>query len=211
MLTIEWRVLPIIRASFNMKAMKPWVVVLLFVCVIQACTVVNQPPPQQKTQLQVREFETREFDTNDSRLILKAVLNVLQDDGFVVKNAVPDLGLLTATKEIQLSGSQSRSTNSRNDADTWGDIFEAIFRSGSNNQRNRQQRTETTYNKFKQVEVSVNVTELGKRCRVRANFLAKVLDNLGNPVEVYNVDDPKFYQDFFVKVDKGVFLQKQGF
>lgn len=46
---------------------------------------------------------------------------------------------------------------------------------------------------------------------MRANFQVKVLDNLGNPKEVYQVEDAKFYQDFFVKVDKGVFIQKQGF
>ena len=62
----------------------------------------------------------------------------------------------------------------------------------------------------KTVEVSVNVTEYGSRSRVRANFLAKILDNKGDPAEVYTIDDPKFYQDFFSKVDKGVFLQKQG-
>ena len=59
--------------------------------------------------------------------------------------------------------------------------------------------------------MSVNVTEMGRRSKVRANFQARVLDNVGNPVEVYVIQDPKFYQDFFSKVDKGIFIQKQGF
>lgn len=134
---------------------------------------------------------------------MKAMLNVLQDDGFVVKNAVVDLGLLTATKEIQLSSRPSTSDS------YWTEAFAGIVL-GRNQDRNRQQQ-DLRYNKFKQIEVSINVTEQGRRSKVRANFQAKILDNTGNPVDVYVIRDPKFYQDFFAKVDKGIFLQKQGF
>jgi len=171
-----------------------------------ACTIINQAPPTAtpQTQLQVREFQTREFDTNDVKLIMKAMLNVLQDDGFVIKNAVTDLGLLTATKEIQLSGSKS------NGDQYWTEIFDSLFKSSSS-RSNTSRRAEQPYSKFKQVEVSINVSELGRRSKVRANFQAKVIDNVGNPVEVYVIQDPKFYQEFFAKVDKGIFIQKQGF
>lgn len=173
---------------------------------LASCTIINRPPrlQQPETQLQTREFQTRDFDTNDVKLVMKAMLNVLQDDGFVVKNAVVDLGLLTATKEIQLSG-QSTASDSY-----WTEAFAALL-SGRGNQGSRGQQQDQRYNKFKQIEVSINVTEQGRRSRVRANFQAKTLDNTGNPVEVYVIKDPKFYQDFFAKVDKGIFLQKQGF
>lgn len=172
-----------------------------------ACTIVSGPRPNAlpQTQLQTREFQTREFDTNDVKLVMKAMLNVLQDDGFVVKNAVPDLGLLTATKEVQISGGSSSRTDQY-----WTDVFESVLRS-SNSRSGQRDRQEQRYNKFKQIEVSVNVTEMGRRSKVRANFQARVLDNVGNPVEVYVIQDPKFYQDFFSKVDKGIFIQKQGF
>ena len=179
------------------------------------CTVVSRPPatrPQQ-TQLQTREFQTREYDTNDVKLVLKAVLNVLQDDGFVVKNAVPDLGLLTATKDVNLSGAQQQGVSGRND-DYWMEVIMQAL--GGNSNRNRatsarDREREIRTAAFKSIEVSVNVSELGKRCKVRANFQAKILDSKGDPMSVQAVDDPKFYQDFFVKVDKGIFLQKQGF
>jgi hypothetical protein len=57
----------------------------------------------------------------------------------------------------------------------------------------------------------VNISEFGKQSKVRANFQVKILDNQGRAVEVYQVEDPKYYQDFFMKVDKGIFIQKQGF
>ncbi len=176
--------------------------------VAAGCTIVNRAPQTQppKTQLQIREFQTREYDTNDVKLIMKAVLNVLQDDGFVVKNAVVDLGLLTATKEVDIA--QGRTSTASDDY--WGEVFSSVFRGSSYKTRtNRTQ--DVRYNKFKVVEVSVNISELGRRSKVRANFQAKILDNTGQPVEVSVIEDPKFYQDFFVKVDKGIFIQKQGF
>ncbi|NQW30624.1 MAG: hypothetical protein HQ472_08935 [Ignavibacteria bacterium] len=185
---------------------------------ISACTVVNQraPIPTPKTQLQIRELQTREFDTNDVKLILKAVLNVLQDDDFVVKNAVPDLGLLTATKELQLTDRKSSgtrtTTNSSNSTDYWLDVLDRMFgKTSRTHSHSNSQTVQERFNKFKMVEVSINISEIGSRCKVRANFQAKILDNQGEPVEVYTIDDPKFYQDFFVKVDKGIFIQKQGF
>ena len=171
------------------------------VSMISACTIVNtyQAPDAPKTQLQTRQVQTREFDTNNVKLIMKAVINVLQDDGFIVKNSQLDLGLLTAQKEIDLSQSRGNSN------DCWSEFFQGIARNRSRNS------TDLTYSKIKIVESSVNISEFGKQTKVRANFQVKVLDNLGNPKEVYQVEDAKFYQDFFVKVDKGVFIQKQGF
>jgi hypothetical protein len=184
--------------------MKHLLLVVLAGVVVSSCTIVNQGAPPPKTQLQIREFQTREFDTNDVKLVMKAVINVLQDEGFVVKNAVMDLGLITASKELQLSGASSSSSST----DYWSDVFAKMFGGSSKNSRSSNE--QPRFNKFKVVEASVNVSEMGSRCRIRANFLAKVLDNQGDPSEVYTIDDAKFYQDFFSKVDKGVFLQRQG-
>ena len=171
-----------------------------------ACTIIRRPEQVRtpQTQLQTREYQTREFDTNDVKLVMKAMLNVLQDDGFVVKNAVMDLGLLTATKEIQLD---NRSASNK----YWTDAVDLVFDPRGSSGRNRTATQDVRFNKFKQIEVSINVSELGRRCKVRANFQAKILDNTGSPVEVSPITDSKFYQDFFVKVDKGIFLQRQGF
>lgn len=150
------------------------------------------------TQTQIREFQTRYFDTNDVKLVMKSVLNVLQDDGYIVKNAVVDLGLVTASKEIDLSNP------SRQKDDFWEQFFLSL--ANANNNSNQRE----VYKKIRQIEVSINVSEYGRQTKVRANFQARELDNTGNVIKVYSVDDAKFYQDFFSKVDKGVFLQKQG-
>ncbi|MFC2130625.1 hypothetical protein ACFLSQ_04265 [Bacteroidota bacterium] len=179
-----------------------YLIIAGFALIAAGCTVVSfqqQAQPAQ-TQLQTREFQTREFDTNNTKLILKAMINVLQDDGFVIKNADADLGLLFATKEINLTKSRNK-----NNQDFWETFFESMA------EKNKRHETDKSFNKIKIVEASINVTELGRRSKVRANFQAKILDNRGNAVDVYAVDDPKYYQNFFSKVSKGVFLEKQGF
>src|SRR5262252_4677186 len=79
----------------------------LLVAVLAGGCAATTPPA--KTQLEIREFQTRDFDVSDARLVMKAMLNVLQDDGYVVKNAVVDLGLITATRETDLTPGQSGS------------------------------------------------------------------------------------------------------
>lgn len=185
--------------------MKTFCLITLFTAsVLSGCTIIGSSRPNTtKTPLQIREIQTREFDTNNVQLVMKALLNVLQDDGFVVKNAVTDLGLITASKELQIS------TRTTGKSDIWNDIFESLTKtSGQHSTRNTHQVEK--FDKFKVVDVSVNVSEYGTRTKVRANFQAKILDNEGQPSSIYTIEDPKFYQDFFSRVDKGIFLQKQG-
>lgn len=178
---------------------------LLIVCVgllwvVSSCTMMNTGVGRQQTQLQTRQFQTREYDSVETKRLMKAILNVLQDDGFVVKNAVVDLGLLSAIKETDL---QRQNQPAQGDTDIFGillDIFSSGKRSGKSAMRT---------SRFQVVEATVNISEFGSQSRVRVSFQAKILDERGEPLEVYPIDDMKFYQEFFAKVDKGIFLQKQ--
>jgi hypothetical protein len=186
---------------------------LVAMTVLQSCTFISRGDmpnirPQQ-TQLQTRQYQTREYDTNDVKLIMKAVLNTLQDDGFVVKNAVVDLGLISAQKDIDLAGG-GRSGGSIGESST-NSFWEAFFGSLDGQRRRNNSGLEQRSKTFKMIEATVNVSDFGKQARVRASFQAKYLDQRGNPLDVYTVDDAKFYQDFFAKVDKGIFIQKQKF
>jgi hypothetical protein len=138
-----------------------------------------------KTQLQIREFQTRTYDTNDTKMVMKAVLNVLQDDGYIVKNAVPDLGLLTAEKQIDIENKT--------------EAFFATFFAGA----------QARWEKACFIECSANISEYGKQSRVRVNFQLKTLDNKGGIVEIKQLEDAPYYNLFFSKVDKGIFIEKE--
>jgi len=143
-------------------------------------------PKTEKTQLQIRSIQTRTYETSESKLVLKAMLNVLQDDGFIVKTAVPELGLLTATKEI--------------DIENTSESIPAFLFGGAN----------ARWKKNSIIEATCNISDFRDGCKVRVNFTQKILDNLGGILAIRQIYDQKFYQAFFLKVDKSIYIQRMG-
>lgn len=162
---------------------------------LSSCATTPTTPPQ--TQLQIREYQTRTYDTKDVKLVMKAMLNALQDDSFIVKNADADLGLLTATKEVDIEGKESG----------WEAFATALsaINAGLSGKAN-----DATWKKCQIIECSANISEFGEQTKIRINFQAKVLDNKGGIVEVRQIEDPTYYQNFFSKVDKSIFIQKEN-
>ena len=54
-----------------------------------------------------------------------------------------------------------------------------------------------------------NVTEVGDRTQIRISVQRKILDSGGHVVEVTPIEDPVFYRDFFSRMDKSVYLQRE--
>jgi hypothetical protein len=50
------------------------------------------------TQLEMRQKQTRQYDTLDKRLTLRSVIATLQDLGFTIDQADAELGAITATR-----------------------------------------------------------------------------------------------------------------
>ncbi len=166
------------------------------------CFPPAKPPP---TQLEVREYQTRVFDTPDTALVMKAMLNVLQDDGFVVKNAVVDLGLITAQRESDLA--PGRSGGSGGGFGGLGGII--IGGTGPGGVVVGSQH-DPSYPKTEVRDFTGNVSAFGKQTKVRVSFQRKVLDNRGDVVEVEPITDLESYQTFFSRMDKSLFLQKEN-
>lgn len=159
-------------------------------CVTAGCGQAIRPV---KTQLQIREFQTYTFDTADTKLVMKGLFNVLQDDGYVVRNAVVELGLITATREVDLAPGRS------------GQPVLAI----GGVLGNRGPQEVPIAEKIEVRDFTGNVSEFGERTRVRVSFQRKILNSRGNLVEVAPIEDPLFYQDFFSRMDKSVYLQRE--
>jgi hypothetical protein len=159
----------------------------LFIAVIlTASGCIMPPPPPPRSALEIRAIQTREYPTKDSRMVMKALLNVLQDEGYVTKNAVSDLGLITASKEIDLESP--------------GTAFLNTLIMGN----------EGSWEKNSVIEATANVSEFGRDTRVRVTFQKKVMSNRGLVMSIQEIDDPLQYQEFFSKVDKGIFIQREN-
>lgn len=141
-----------------------------------------------QTQLQKRQFQTRNYDCTDKALIMKAMLNVLQDEGFIVNNANPLLGFISGSKEFDVSDKSidiSKEFGTSKGSLMWKGV------------------------KVATIEATANVTEYGKETKVRINFKRKLLNVYGNAQFINEIDEENYYQDFFAKVDKAIFIQKQ--
>ena len=140
----------------------------------------------ERSQLQIRAIQTRTYEISESKIAMKAMLNVLQDDGFIVKAAVPEIGLFTATKEI--------------DEEMISESMPAFIFGGSN----------ARWKKGSVIEATCNISYFDDKCKIRVNFTQKILDNLGVIIKIRQIYDQKFYQTFFTKVDKSIYIQKMG-
>ena len=158
---------------------------LVAICIASGC--ISPPPKPQRSPLQIRELQSRTFETSDLKLVMRAVLNALQDDGFIIKNAVTDLGLLTATKERDL---------------TSGNNWDGFWYGALSDREPR-------WPKTKQTEANATISSFGNSTRVRISFQEKVLDNLGATVEVAEVEDAILYRDFFTRIDQSIFFQRE--
>lgn len=146
---------------------------------------VHQTETPLMTQLEIREIQTRSFEERDAKSVMKAMMEVLQDDGYILKNVHLDLGMLAAEKDIFLEKNS--------------EVFLATFVQGDR----------ARWNKHAIIEVSSTVSEWGPSTKIRVNFQKKIFDNYGSVVKVEQVLDGNFYQNFFEKVHKGLYIQKE--
>ena len=140
------------------------------------------------TQLQKRAFQVRTYKNGDKVVLMKSVLNVLQDEGYIVYNVNSLLGFIYAVKDFD--------TSDRNI-----DIAKEFGFSQSR----------LTYNgvKVATLESCINITEYGNTVRTRVNFERKLLNEYGNAQFIDDVEEEQFYQDFYAKVDREIEIQKQ--
>ena len=166
---------------------KPIFLVLPLILVSLVFSGCLAPRPE-KTQLEIRQFQTRSYDTTDFKMVMKAVMGALQDEGFIIKQADLDLGFINAEKHLDVESASERFFSG----------LSALLGGGT-----------ARYKKNSITEASTNISEFGDQIRVRVNFQNKLIDNHGKVMTVQQMEDQKFYQEFFSKVDKSIFLSKE--
>jgi hypothetical protein len=120
---------------------------------------------------------------------LKTVLNVLQDEGFLVDYGNVELGLLHATK----------STSGTADQRYIGALGQIDNLTGNG-----------FYGGIATIDATANVSDFGDQVKIRVNFQRKILRWNGGIATCDAITDLKTYQEFFAKVDRGLFIQRQG-
>ena len=168
-----------------MMQMKRLLPLILALALLAGCAVEGPRPP--RTQLQKRQMQTRIFEAASQKLVMKALVNVLQDEGFMIELANLELGVLKAEKEVSVEDPNER-------------MLAVLFEGNKARWRTNQK-----------IECTANVSPYGKnRIKVRIIFFSKIMDNLGATMEIRHIESERFYQRFFAKVDKSIFLAKEN-
>ena len=139
-------------------------------------------------QLEKRQYQTRTYQAEDKALVMKAILNTLQDNGFIIYNANYLLGFIYGSKDFDTGNSET-------------DISKEFGLSKS--------RLNLNGIKVATIETTTNVTEFDKSLRVRINFKRKLLNTYGNAQFIDDIQEEEFYTQFFEQLDKALFLLKQ--
>ncbi len=141
------------------------------------------------TQLEKRSFQSKTYNNIEQNKVLKNILNVLQDEGYIVYNANSLLGFIYAVKDF----------------DTTDPNIDISKEFGFTKSR-------LSYNgvKVATLEAAVNVTEFGETLKVRVNFKRKLLNEYGNAQFIDDVSDKEFYANFYEKLDKTLSIYQKA-
>jgi hypothetical protein len=160
----------------NIRRGLPWTLTTVLCVVLTGC--YSPSGSQNSSQLslsplQTSATQTRTYDKQNSKEALKTVLNVLQDEGYLIDYGQADLGLLHGTKSAGGYGAPS-------------------------------------YGTVTTLEATVNISEFGDHLKIRINLQSRIVDRYGYLMVATTITDPLTYQDFFTKLERAFFIQKQG-
>ena len=163
---------------------------LLFVAPLLACTGIPKDALQLSPEsLELRQLQTRRFETNDEARILSACAGLLQDLGFTLDESETALGLIVASKDRS--------------AVEVGQVVAAVFIAALTGAAVPVDETQ----KLRASIVSRPVGENNQSTAVRVTFQRIVWNTHGQISKQEGLNEAEMYQEFFEKLSKSLFLE----
>lgn len=139
----------------------------------------------EKSQLEIREMQTRTFRTTENKRVMQAVTDALLDDGYIIKQTNNELGLINAQKK------QTRSGIPRDTQQTYA--LTAQVRTLKNRTRVRLNMQKTT--------MSTGQHSFFDEDALRTRTYREKHSS--------RVTNPNVYQRLFSKIDKSLFIEQE--
>lgn len=168
-------------------------VVMLFSLFITSCgTIPKDALRLTQKNLELRQIQQKEYSDITEKQALIASANILQDIGFIIKESEQDLGLLVAEKDRDATNTGENYTAAFLIAALGGNINEVL-------QKNQK------------IRVSLITRIINKNSiKIRVTFQRIVTNQLDKVFILEFIKDKEVYRDFFTKLNKSIFLTKQG-
>ena len=153
---------------------------------MSACTSYKNLYIPDANYLERRNVETRVFDTTNTKELLIASAQLLQDMGYTITESDMGIGVITASKTREKGSAAGKTA--------------LIFLAALSGQP-------AVYEDVQKFYVSiVNTKANDKQIKTRVTFARIIYDNLGNVVTIEKLDDSSLYVEFFDKLGQSVFL-----
>jgi len=147
--------------------------------------------------LAARQMQTRRFDSSDEQALLAAGGAVLQDLGFILKTSEPGLGILVADKDR--SAVEAKQVVP---AIVFSIVLSALVGQGVEIPWDDRQKISST--------LVTHPSGAGDSATfVRVTFRRIVWTNRNAVSKMELLDEPRFYEEFFQRLSKSVFLEAQ--
>jgi len=158
-----------------------------------ACASAGGARPSVSSAVELRSLQTRSYEATNSKAVMQALLATMQDEGFRIRRAEPELGLLVAEKDsVARPGMGKKFLRAYVMIATYGALGGDIGHQHS------------------VLEATAQVSESDGNVKVRVGLQLRALDKGGNLVQAHTVGDGAAYQALFARLDKSLFLQKEG-
>ena len=169
------------------------------------------------TMMELREIQTRYFETSNDKKVMKAVINTLQDNGFVIQNIEDEMGYITARKDFRAKRTdKGRVARISVEYAYFGTLTVLSFGAlwpyliiPSMHMKNEVSLHPVV------VDANVTIDKIGKQTKVRFSFVEKIMENADGYMfvkcaqrKVVRYYTQEIYQEFFNQVDKNLFLEK---
>jgi len=164
------------------------------------CTIVTSVEPEEDTPIEIYGYDTHFFPEEDLLPVMKALLNTFQDQGFIIRSAQRDLGLVTADMVIDLESYS-------NDDGIWVWYAPKIAKTAAMQPTDDDHEHYYTYEKLEIIESSAQVISYESGSKVQVNFQSIIVDNEGNVLEAELIEDESFYEEFFSLVHENIIYQ----
>lgn len=165
--------------------------IIFSVAFLTGCGGIPEDALRLTTQsLELRQTQQKEYDNVTERQALVSAANVLQDIGYIIKESEPTLGFILAEKD----------RDATDDAQLAAAVFVALM-TGQSSAIDKQQK----------IKVSVITRKReDNKMMIRVSF-QRVVWNTNNQISRQEtIKDKEIYKDFFNKLDKSIFLTKEG-
>ncbi len=191
---------------------------IIYILFLNNLSVFSQEQIDPKTMLEIRNIQTRTFNTPNEKQVMKAVINTLQDNGFIILNIEDDIGYLRAKKEIKLKRTNKKRVVGY--SSLMGYYIACLAISFGLNPAAMYGMATTSLMMKNEIaphtvifDSNVDVEKIGKKTKVRFIVIEKVLENAdgyttvkSSPRKVVRHYEPIIYQEFFKQLEKNLFL-----